>query len=581
MKKLLRSALLIAAFPATFFAQTNIKITSPAAAQVLAGNYDPSDYAPASPNPLPADLARQLAARISPDSLKTYILRLSQFGTRNTGSDTTSATIGIGAARRWVHQKMEGFSAANAGRLLPGYLQFDQALCAVGQHRNIMAVLPGTDTAQHGIVLVEGHMDSRCDVLCDVTCPAAGVEDNATGTALVMELARVMSGYSFRNTLIFMVTIGEEQGLAGAAAFATYCKNNNLPLRAVLNNDVIGGIYCGKTSSPPSCPGLNDVDSTSVRLFSFGGFNSPHKQLARFIKLQYRENLLPTAAVPMNVRIMSPEDRSGRGGDHIPFREKLYTAMRFTSANEHGDASNGPTYTDRQHTSDDVLGADTDGDGTVDSFFVDFRYLARNAAINANAAAMAAMAVPTPTTFTASRAYNILKISIDAPIDTLTYRVALRTVTNDWDTVYTIGPGAVPPDTLYCKPTGVLYVSVAEVNQFGVESLFSAEKIISISAAEEPTEAAEPNIRLFQNRPNPFDEATWISFWINELPAHREAHIHISDVQGKTVERIPVTLRQGMNEVLYTHGYGVRGTFAYALVVDGQAVDARQMVFAN
>ncbi len=581
MKYLLRSLLLIAAFPASLLAQTNIKIVSPTVTKVLAGNYNPGDYPPTASNPLPADLALELAARISPDSLKSYILRLSQFGTRNTGSDTLSATVGIGTARRWVHQKFEDFSAANAGRLLPTYLQFDQVICAAGQHRNIIAVLPGTDTAQHGIVLMEGHIDSRCDVLCDVTCPAAGVEDNATGTALVMELARVMSRYSFRNTLVFMVTIGEEQGLSGATAFATYVKNNNLPLRAVLNNDVIGGIYCGKTSSAPSCPGLDNVDSTSVRLFSSGGFNSQHKQLARFIKLEYRENLRPAAAVPMNVRIMSPEDRTGRGGDHIPFREKNYAAMRFTSANEHGDASNGPTYTDRQHTSDDILGADTDGDGVVDSFFVDFRYLARNAALNANAAAMAAMAVPTPTSFTATRAYNVLNINITSPLDTPSFRVALRTTTNDWDTVYTIGPNPALSDTLYCKPAGALYVSVATVDKFGVESLFSGEKLIAVSATEEPTEAAEPNIRLFQNRPNPFDEATWISFWVNELPIHREAHIHITDLQGKTVERIPVSLRQGMNEILYTHGYGVRGTFAYALVVDGQAVDARQMVFAN
>lgn len=176
----------------------------------------------------------------------------------------------------------------------------------------------------------------------------------------------------------------------GAYAFANYAQQKSLPLRAVLNNDVIGGIICGKTSSPPSCPGLDAIDSTSVRLFSQGGFNSKHKQLARFIKLQYQENLLPTTAVPMNVRIMSPEDRTGRGGDHIPFREKGYPAMRFTAANEHGDASNGSGYTDRQHTSSDVLGVDNDTDGSVDSFFVDFHYLARNTAVNAVGAAIAA-----------------------------------------------------------------------------------------------------------------------------------------------------------------------------------------------
>jgi len=408
------------------------------------------------------------------------------------------------------------------------------------------------------------------------------VEDNATGTALVMELARVMSHYSFPNTLVFMVTIGEEQGLSGAAAFATYAQNNNLPLRAVLNNDVIGGILCGKTSSPPSCPGLDDVDSTSVRLFSSGSFNSKHKQLARYIKLQYRENLLPTAAVPMNVRIMAPEDRSGRGGDHIPFREKGYAAMRFTSANEHGDASVGANYTDRQHTSDDVLGEDTDGNGAIDSFFVDFHYLARNAAINGNAAAMIALAVGGPPDFTATRQFNTLKINFNNPIDTGTYRVAIRTLTNDWDTVYTVRPSPTLSDSLFCKPTGSLFVSVAAVDAHGVESLFSVEKIVAVSAAEEPAGAApEPNIRLLQNRPNPFDEATWISFWVHEMPVYREAVIQITDLQGKVVENIPVVLRPGMNEVLYTHGYGVRGTFAYTLLLDGQVVEARQMIFAN
>lgn len=334
-------------------AQTNIRILPTTVEQVLLGNYTPAHYAPGSPTPLPAALSVELANRISPDSLKAYIIQLSQFGTRNTGSDTLSTQSGIGAARRWVYGKFQEFGRNNHNRLLPAYLQFDQNICNMGQHRNIFAVLPGMDVTQKGIIVIEGHMDSRCDVLCDVNCPAAGVEDNATGTALVIELARVMSRYAFRNTLVFLVTIGEEQGLSGAEAFATYSRNNNLPIRAVLNNDVIGGIYCGKTSSPPSCPGLNHADSTSVRLFSFGGFNSTHKQLARYIKLQYREQLLPAAAVPMLVRIMSPEDRSGRGGDHIPFREKNYPSMRFTAANEHGDASNGSIYTDRQHTSDD------------------------------------------------------------------------------------------------------------------------------------------------------------------------------------------------------------------------------------
>ena len=100
-----------------------------------------------------------------------------------------------------------------------------------------------------------------------------------------------------------------------------------------------------------------------------------------------------------------------------------------------------------------------------------------------------------------------------------------------------------------------------------------------VSAGEPAT--AEPAIRLFQNRPNPFDEATWISFWVNELPASQEALIRIVDLHGKVVQDIPVALKQGLNETLYTHGYGVRGTFAYSLLIDGKMVDTRQMIFAN
>ena len=578
-----RFFLLLFAFASanTLFSQSNFLFTHPATEQVLKGNYNPADYAATSVIDDPAAIAAELSARISPDSLRAYVTQLSTFGNRNSGSDTISNTRGIGAARRWVVSKFEEFSAENENRLLAGYFQFDREMCNVLQHRNMLAVLPGTDPDPNGVILVEAHIDSRCEGLCDTTCLAEGVEDNASGTALVMELARVMARYSFKNTIVFMPVIGEEQGLYGAEAFAVYCKNNGIPIRAVLNNDVIGGVICGHTSSPPSCSGYNSIDSTSVRLFSSGGFNSAHKQLARFIKLEYQENLMATEAVPMNVRIMTPEDRTGRGGDHIPFRSRGFAAMRFTAANEHGDADvSAPGYDDRQHSFRDVLGVDTDSDGEVDSFFVQFNYLARNALINGNAIAMAARGIRTPTGFTAIRTSNTLHVDIDDP-DTLgTYRVALRTTTNDWDSVFTLvgsNQGVFP-----CNLTGLLIVSVARVDEWGIESLFSIEKNILISATEEQsTEVAEKPIRLFQNRPNPFDEATWISFWVNEVPSYRKASIRVMDMNGRLIQELPVHLKQGLNEIMYTHGYGVHGTFQYLLSIDEKIVDARQMIFAN
>src|SRR5690606_27186966 len=147
-----------------------------------------------------------------------------------------------------------------------------------------------------------------------------------------------------------------------------------------------------RAATRPSPAGLSAVDSTQVRVFSYGRFSPPHKGLGRFTKLEYNEQLRPHVAVPMDIIVMTNEDRIGRGGDHIPFRESGYAYIRITSANGHGDANvANPNYADRQHTSEDVLGVDTNADGIPDSLFVNLHYLARNAVINGNAAAMAAI----------------------------------------------------------------------------------------------------------------------------------------------------------------------------------------------
>ncbi len=140
---------------------------------------------------------------------------MSGFFNRNTSSDTISNTTGMGAARRWAYSKFNEYSFANQNRLLPCYLQFTYSTCGVSQHRNVMAVLPAIDTVDKSIIIIEGHLDSRCANVCDTTSKAEGIEDNASGAALVLELARVMSHYSYHNTIIFMLTTGEEQGLYG------------------------------------------------------------------------------------------------------------------------------------------------------------------------------------------------------------------------------------------------------------------------------------------------------------------------------------------------------------------------------
>ncbi|MBU2019938.1 MAG: M20/M25/M40 family metallo-hydrolase, partial [Bacteroidetes bacterium] len=460
--------------------QTNIQVSNVTADKILKGDFDPLIYAPAFPVLNPQTIFQSIESSIKSDSLKASIIKLASFKNRNSGSDTVSATEGFGAARNWVYDRFTAYSAANQNRLIPAFLTFEQNICSVTKHKNIMAVLPGSDTSNHQIIVIEGHMDSRCEDLCDVNCIAEGVEDNATGTALVMELARIMSKYSFKHTIVFLVTTAEEQGLFGANAFATYALSNQLPIKAVFNNDVIGGVICGQTSSGPSCPGLNDVDSTQVRLFSFGSNNSAHKQLARYVKLEYDEELKPIVSVPMMVTVMSAEDRTGRGGDHIPFRQKGYPALRFTSANEHGDASNGPGYTDRQHTSSDNLGVDTNNDLEIDSFFVDFNYLGRNASINGLAASAAAWGVPTPK-FTTTGINDVNNFRFVVDIEQLPgiqkNRVAVRTLSNDWDTVVMVNGNYI--EIQPAKLAVNYYVSVAASDDFGVESLFSPEKTLN------------------------------------------------------------------------------------------------------
>ncbi|MGQ0827234.1 MAG: M28 family peptidase [Bacteroidota bacterium] len=587
-KTLLILVCLIAVFNTK--AQTNIISTTPLAEQIMKGNYNPVTYQASTIISDPAVISADINARILPDSLHSYLKQMKKFQNRNTLSDTLSTTKGIGAARKWAFAKFQQFSSENENRLITSYLQYDydySSICpnSITRHKNIFSVLPGSDTTDKSIIIIEGHFDSRCANNCDTACLAEGMEDNGSGSALVLELARVMSKYTFKRTLVFLLTTSEEQGLNGAEAFADYVVLKGIKVKAVQNNDVIGGITCGQTSSPPSCPGANDVDSTQVRLFSSGGLNSFHKGLCRYIKLQYKEMLKPIVAVPMTLSIMTPEDRTGRGGDHIPFRQHNFYAMRFTSANEHGDAnSTSPTYTDRQHTSDDILGVDTDGDMVIDSFYVDFNYLARNAVINGNSAAMMAIGPKTPDFTLNSDGISKLYINITQQTQYLHYRVGIRNTSNnwDWDSVYTFsGPGSLF-DTINVTTSGSHIVSVASVDANGIESLFSKEIFKNLAGIGINEHASNSNaIELLQNKPNPSDEATMITVLINKSVNYKEAYITIQDITGKEVQKMPIQLAEGTNEVMYEHGYNVAGTFIYTLVIDGKVIQSKRMVFIN
>lgn len=571
-----RLLLLLTLISAFGFGQTNFKVQVPNGMNLLTGNYNPADYAQSSPITAPSAILTGIQNGVQADSLFQILLKLESFENRNTGSDTLSATTGIGAARNWIESKFEDYSARNENRLQTGFFQFDINVCNMTRHKNVMAILPGTDTSNKSFIIIEGHFDSRCESACDVICDAPGMEDNASGTALVMELARVMSQYSFPQTIVFMPTTGEEQGLYGALSFAIFAQQNNLQIEAVLNNDVIGGIICGNTASPPGCPFPDHIDSTQTRLYSHGGFNSVSKMLARFIKMEYEDEVLPNAAVPMNLSIMSAEDRTGRGGDHIPFRFRGYPAMRFTSANEHGDAGvTDPNYHDRQHTTADILGVDTDGDNQIDSFYVDFNYLSRNAVINGTAAAVLALGPEQPS-FTAAPVPNGIQVQVTDPNNYGTYRLVVRANSPDYDTLITFQGTQVTIDP---GVGGAMFVSLAAVDGNQLESLPNEEiSLLSVGIEEESDGPSMPT--LLQNRPNPFDDATIIGFNAPERYTGKGAIIRITDVNGKVLSEIPKAVESGINEILYQHGFGVEGIFFYTLIINEEVIDTKKMVFA-
>jgi hypothetical protein len=222
----------------------------------------------------------------------------------------------------------------------------------------------------------------------------------------------------------------------------------------------------------------------------------------------------------------------------------------------------------------------------IDSFYVDFDYLARNTAINGNALAMAALGPVTPGFTADTLTGNKIRVTILNENHFLQYRVAIRTLTNDWDSVYFMINKQV--DTINLCHTGTYYVSVATMDFNGVESLFSNEvtaRLNSVGAClasgvDELTETVA-GIELLQNKPNPFDEATTISVYVDRNPVSENAYICITDFTGRKVKQIPIMLKPGINEVTFEHGFNAIGIYFYTLYIDDKPVQTRKMVFGN
>jgi len=312
----------------------------PAGAQRRVPRRD-TDSNPASRNinhPQIARIVRDINAR----NIEASIRKLVSFGTRNTLSSQTDPNRGIGAARDWLFAEFSKAASLSGGRMTVEKQTFEQAkaarIPAPIMITNVVATLRGTAPESIGrTYVVSGHYDSMCSSPTDATCDAPGANDDASGTAAVLEMARAMAPHKFDATIVFMAVAGEEQGLLGATYFAEQAKQKGMDIEGMFTNDIIGNTLGG-----------NGVrDTRSVRVFSegvpsnekpeegavrrgVGGENdSTARQLARFIKETGERHVRG-----MRVTMVYRRDRYLRGGDHIPFLERGFPAIRFTEPNE-------------------------------------------------------------------------------------------------------------------------------------------------------------------------------------------------------------------------------------------------------
>ena len=356
----------------------------------------------------------QMIKEVSADSLQSYILQMVAYGTRNTLSSATDPKRGIGAAREWALNKFNSFAKSSGGRLTA---MIDTTTLMPDKRRidtptllgNVVATLKGTDPNDQRTFLISGHLDNMRGSATDRIGDAPGANDDGSGVAAVLECARIMSKHSFPATIIFVTVSGEEQGLLGAYFMANKAKKDSLKIEAVLNNDIMGSNNSNET---------NIIDNTRIRVFSEGlpafeteksakqirqlGLENDGKarQLARYVKEvgeRYVENL--------ELVMVYRNDRFLRGGDHTPYVENGYAAVRISEMNENYN---------HQHKNVEMKEGIQYGDLPE---FMDFEYLRKNTAMNlANLANLSkAPAMPEDVKIEVRKLSNFTYLTWNAP----------------------------------------------------------------------------------------------------------------------------------------------------------------------
>ncbi len=297
----------------------------------------------------PSEAAQRVIGAVSAESLKEIDTALVGCGTRHTLSDTESPTRGIGAARRFIKAKMESFNAAERGgpegRLVVSFEEFTAPkgvrIPGPTPVANVVAVLPGVDAASAGrVYYVVGHYDSMPSDVMDPNTDAPGANDDGSGTSAVIELARVLAKERLESTVVFLCTVGEEQGLVGAKYHAEQAAGRHADIRGVLSNDIVGDPWGPNGDRSQATP-------TLIRVFSEPFFRNPSAAELANIRLTGAENDSASRGLARYVAevaekehtvvrpmIIYRQDRFMRGGDHSAFNDAGFAAVRFTEVHE-------------------------------------------------------------------------------------------------------------------------------------------------------------------------------------------------------------------------------------------------------